>query len=47
MDHGCRLAEAALDAVRAGSCQRAAREKYDEAFSGNRVVYKYRVNMQL
>jgi hypothetical protein len=37
----------ALDAARAGTCQRFAREKYDEAFSGNGVTYKYRVNMQV
>jgi hypothetical protein len=47
MDHGCRLAEAALDAAHAGSCQRTAREKYDEAFSANRAAYKYRVHMQV
>jgi hypothetical protein len=36
-----------LDAARAGSCQRFAREKYGEAFSGNNVAYKYQVNMQI
>jgi hypothetical protein len=36
-----------LDAARAGSCQRFAREKYGEVFSGNSVAYKYQVNMQI
>jgi hypothetical protein len=42
---GWRLAGAALDAARAGSCQRATREKYDEAFAGNGTTHKYRVDM--